>query len=1099
MTKRLSAGVLLLALGAMVATTAYAERPRSREWRGGELNPATNSSVPLFFRSSAGTTWVSVGQNCAPEDTANSTHSQAEVWCFEGANGDSTWPNVPVGQNTGSKHETWDHWSKFAPPIPPSSKWHASTLDPNPFQGTDPYSAWCGCDSLGTNPGCTDVAFWIFKKGYGDDWNYSLTLTMTGQNASTGGTIRFDLNYDTECNYDYLYLEYFNNTTAKWELVTGPNGPAIFNAVSGNPDSNNGGTGRACGDDYFGSSDQADLGGGNIPYYGNSVWLNDVTFPMPAQAGGMQLRWRGFSDGAWSDADGRGDTDGIARIDDVRVTFASTGNVVTDDFSDGSIETGASLKLNGGAPGTITWTAGGLEGNTWDSWHMEFDPNYKNKGATCNFSDDWMYTARPPSGFPGTGDANGMSMFLVTPVIDCDGWTGGVMEYSNYLCAPDERDDYVNTHIRTYDASNGWSLWTDFDGFITFAGCEFWNMNDGEDLSPYMAATIDSLQLGYEMLDISQPTGDFSWGKHGNVQWLIDNVSIGSFDGSATVFTARSIDIFADTYSYVDPAHTPFLQNSAQGMWPGTQLGSSDSLNVDVSDFDGFNPTNCRIYWHVSTVDPPVFGAWQNKAMNRSQPDNLGTAGAGTYRTTIGNNSGEDFCAPAGGRIWCPGTTVEYYVKVIDNNTNSATFPRAAADPEPAYFRFEVLPFANRTVGDLDERILIVDDYGRNFVDFENSTGFDPVGGAGFGAFSDPVFDQPEDMVERALGLVYGIATPEDNPAWDIYDVQGAGSSVQCEPRISSLQPNLGGIGDDTANPVYDAVIWINGSFDAYSFADTTRIDLKAWLDKGGHLWSNGDEVAKFLGTGGNDADSTIQFLSQYMGISFANIADDQTDNRVLNMCGAAGTSLDGVTLGIYGECPSRRAFDRLTQAPAGANQQITTLATYCAGGANDNGRAAIIKNVRLASGIPTGVCIHSGFGLGALVSDASRATLLAKTFVGDFGMWNMGYVGVNNGVDAPVVANGAGFDLAAASPNPFAQNTEIAFSVPSRSHVSIEVYNILGQKVRTLVNESLEANSYVRNWDGRSDAGERVSSGIYFYKMVAGDFNATRKAVLLK
>jgi flagellar hook assembly protein FlgD len=52
---------------------------------------------------------------------------------------------------------------------------------------------------------------------------------------------------------------------------------------------------------------------------------------------------------------------------------------------------------------------------------------------------------------------------------------------------------------------------------------------------------------------------------------------------------------------------------------------------------------------------------------------------------------------------------------------------------------------------------------------------------------------------------------------------------------------------------------------------------------------------------------------------------------------------------------------------------------------------------------------------------------------------------------------------------------------------------------VKTLVDENMEANSYVRNWDGRSDNGAQVSSGIYFYKMVAGEFSATKKAVLLK
>ena len=105
----------------------------------------------------------------------------------------------------------------------------------------------------------------------------------------------------------------------------------------------------------------------------------------------------------------------------------------------------------------------------------------------------------------------------------------------------------------------------------------------------------------------------------------------------------------------------------------------------------------------------------------------------------------------------------------------------------------------------------------------------------------------------------------------------------------------------------------------------------------------------------------------------------------------------------------------------------------------------------------------------------------------------------VRNGVDAPVVEARYGFQLAQANPNPFTKSTTISFSIASKEHVSVEVYNILGQKVRTLVDEVLDANSYSRDWDGRSDSGEKVSNGIYFYKMVAGDFSDTKKAVLLK
>lgn len=90
-------------------------------------------------------------------------------------------------------------------------------------------------------------------------------------------------------------------------------------------------------------------------------------------------------------------------------------------------------------------------------------------------------------------------------------------------------------------------------------------------------------------------------------------------------------------------------------------------------------------------------------------------------------------------------------------------------------------------------------------------------------------------------------------------------------------------------------------------------------------------------------------------------------------------------------------------------------------------------------------------------------------------------------------------FDLGQNYPNPFNPTTELKFDVPSRSFVSISIYNVLGQQVRTLVNEELEAKSYVVDWDGTSDGGAKVASGIYFYRMEAGSFVETKKMMLLK
>ncbi len=83
--------------------------------------------------------------------------------------------------------------------------------------------------------------------------------------------------------------------------------------------------------------------------------------------------------------------------------------------------------------------------------------------------------------------------------------------------------------------------------------------------------------------------------------------------------------------------------------------------------------------------------------------------------------------------------------------------------------------------------------------------------------------------------------------------------------------------------------------------------------------------------------------------------------------------------------------------------------------------------------------------------------------------------------------------------PNPFNPRTQISYELPTGSHVTLTVYNILGQKVTTPVDKEMPAGRYVVDWDGASDGGRQVSSGVYLYKLEAGDFIKTRKMILLK
>ncbi|MBL1215695.1 MAG: peptidoglycan DD-metalloendopeptidase family protein [Ignavibacteriae bacterium] len=85
-------------------------------------------------------------------------------------------------------------------------------------------------------------------------------------------------------------------------------------------------------------------------------------------------------------------------------------------------------------------------------------------------------------------------------------------------------------------------------------------------------------------------------------------------------------------------------------------------------------------------------------------------------------------------------------------------------------------------------------------------------------------------------------------------------------------------------------------------------------------------------------------------------------------------------------------------------------------------------------------------------------------------------------------------FSLEQNYPNPFNPSTTIKYSIPVSSFVTLKVYDLLGKVVASLVNESKAAGNYKINFDAKS-----LSSGIYFYKIEAGNFNAQRKLVLLK
>jgi len=137
-----------------------------------------------------------------------------------------------------------------------------------------------------------------------------------------------------------------------------------------------------------------------------------------------------------------------------------------------------------------------------------------------------------------------------------------------------------------------------------------------------------------------------------------------------------------------------------------------------------------------------------------------------------------------------------------------------------------------------------------------------------------------------------------------------------------------------------------------------------------------------------------------------------------------------------------------------------------------------------------TAHCIWTKFGLGADDSDdLNQSEIFIYNEPIDF------TVGISD--NNPVVKD---FKLGQNYPNPFNPSTNISYTVGKNANVTLKIYNTLGQEVKTLVaNKAHTANTYNVSWNGTDNAGNVVSSGIYIYRLEAGDVKLSKKMMFLK
>jgi hypothetical protein len=155
---------------------------------------------------------------------------------------------------------------------------------------------------------------------------------------------------------------------------------------------------------------------------------------------------------------------------------------------------------------------------------------------------------------------------------------------------------------------------------------------------------------------------------------------------------------------------------------------------------------------------------------------------------------------------------------------------------------------------------------------------------------------------------------------------------------------------------------------------------------------------------------------------------------------------------------------------------------------------------------MPGGVSWLNGSGLGEWITvDVTTADWYClavwKAFTADLPLSGTYYLNIGPGLtEVPDQATiPAATRIAAIHPNPFNPQTRIAFDLAAPGAVKLEVYDLQGTRVRTLVDEARAAGRHEVAWDGRDDAGRAVASGMYMARLAAGEVREMKKMVLLK
>ncbi len=969
---------------------------------------------------------------------------------FSKASGDTILLMGPTGSGApyiGDFEDGWNGWTSTDRTQPTVSHWQVSNYNQAVVTNL---AAWCGDISLAA---CNDSLDAV--GGYGNSWNDLIAYRAAVLNPAVSATVNVaaTLQNDTEPGYDFTYLSAKIQGNLGYLDIQSWDGQAIY-AVS------NGVT-------YL-PSDLID---------GTDVYV----------------LFRFASDGGWSDEDCSFYGAGACQVDDITVTVSQVGQadmVSFTDFQDGTF-----------GDWIVDFPTG--VGDFAGLWSGLSDLDYCNTNFTQQvaFIDDgivvpgtggsdcinWCYG---PSGFIVNttgglaGPASHLEVDIQSPAMLWPNATyGGILMafdvYRHEDLSADAPGVFYNWGINSADtdnsAGNGFQTLDDQNyqdrSFVYYGGPDY--VRGNWDVTDLMNPGRDEIRIRLGVYELG-----WVWGWIGNDGYpapYFDNVSVRIFPYVGPGMATREIDTAQDNFPEVDAINFGDLGSMHVRFDMARNISLEAHMRNDPGDSIIFDIVPVRSgATHAGTPEMhyvidanPVFDAY------RTTP----TSGVVQGYVDIPISGFPDpnefaFDLPDTGTLF-PGDVLHYYIRAGDD---------VAGDVQYATIPGDLSGF-----GDFSDPLA----YNSSFVVHALPT----IKSDGFGGFTTPSTLFWNDFANRGgeaewysafanLGMAAG-------SNYDIYYTNGPSSGVG---------NGVGGRSNGLALEHYNSLIYTAGNMgintisngDFNNDAGDDMGALVTWLSAGNKdLLLTGDDLASDLGF--NSGAAGQNFLEAVMGLDLAtndvrNFIDNQASPLVFAVAG------NPVILNIsnwiaYGGCFGINTFDGVT-VRAGAAR----LAEF--GDPNGYPGAYVFSAATLNVYNATNRVISLPYDLMYIYTDpaakigaplSGRSQILSDV---------MDFFGNGAGFPSPATP---GVRFAVANyPNPFNPRTKISYTIRNAGHLTLKIFNVRGQLVRTLMDEQVQADGFAM-WDGTDNAGSQVASGVYFTEARLGPDAQIFKLTLVK